>query len=57
MRMIKVWDAGKAKVYVSPKKIYSLHFVRLHTFGRGDVVCDFQYCRVQKAQNQTILEE
>jgi hypothetical protein len=22
-----------------------IHFVRLHTLGRGDQVCDFQYCR------------
>jgi hypothetical protein len=26
----------------------SIRFVRPHTLGRGDAVCDFQYCRVQK---------
>lgn len=25
----------------------SIRFVRLHTLGRGDEVCDFQYCRVK----------
>jgi hypothetical protein len=26
----------------------SIRFVRLHTLGRGDEVCDFRYCRVDK---------
>jgi len=26
----------------------SIRFVRPHTLGRGDVVCDFQYCRMEK---------
>jgi len=26
----------------------SIRFVRLHTLGRGDDVCDFQYCRAGK---------
>jgi hypothetical protein len=26
----------------------SLRFVRLHTLGRGDAMCDFQYCRMEK---------
>ena len=26
----------------------SIRFVRPHTLGRGDTVCDFQYCRVEK---------
>ncbi len=26
----------------------SVRFVRLHTLGRGDQVCDFQYCRAEK---------
>ena len=25
-----------------------IRFVRLHTLGRGDELCDFQYCRVEK---------
>jgi hypothetical protein len=25
----------------------SIRFVRLHTLGRGDAVCDFQYCRAK----------
>jgi len=35
----------------------SIRFVRLHTLGRGDALCDFQYCRGEKALNQSILEE
>jgi hypothetical protein len=26
----------------------SIRFIRPHTLGRGDAVCDFQYCRVPK---------
>lgn len=26
----------------------SIRFVRLHTLGHGDAVCDFQYCRQEK---------
>ena len=26
----------------------SIRFIRPHTLGRGDAVCDFQYCRVEK---------
>ncbi len=26
----------------------SIRFERLHTLGRGDMVCDFRYCRVEK---------
>lgn len=26
----------------------SIRFVRLHTLGRGDALCDFQYCRVKQ---------
>ena len=25
-----------------------IRFVRAHTLGRGDDVCDFQYCRVKQ---------
>ncbi len=25
----------------------SVRFIRLHTLGRGDALCDFQYCRVK----------
>ena len=27
----------------------SIRFIRDHTLGRGDAMCDFQYCRVEKA--------
>lgn len=27
----------------------SIRFVRPHTLGRGDALCDFQYCRVEEA--------
>jgi len=30
----------------------SIRFVRPHTLGRGDTLCDFQYCRVQKDGNR-----
>ena len=26
----------------------SIRFVRPHTLGRGDALCDFQYCRVDQ---------
>lgn len=29
----------------------SILFIREHTLGRGDIVCDFKYCRVKKPES------
>jgi len=34
----------------------SIEFVRPHTLGRGDALCDFQYCRIRKPGKQVVGE-